>query len=162
MCALTIMAWSENMDWTYADVASGSTPKTLASRRFVQPFCFSVPVDTKVLTFSQPYLQWNPDFSNPRFLKTPITQTKSCFPWICFTVILPAIFQTYDFSNQFFASLGDSRNPESTVCFTASFNNVWTLLKQCFMLPSLFLLDVSWNRSSFQWVQKVVSVRCDW
>ena len=33
--------------------------------------------------------------------KTPITRAKSCFPWTCYTVILPPIFRTPDFSNQF-------------------------------------------------------------
>ena len=48
-------------------------------------------------------LQWNPDFSNP-ISNIPITWLESCqkvFPWICFTVILPPIFQTPDLSNQF-------------------------------------------------------------
>ena len=38
------------------------------------------------------------------FSKTTITRTKSRFPWICFTVILPPIHnipRTPDFSNQF-------------------------------------------------------------
>ena len=37
--------------------------------------------------------------------KTPITRIKSRFPWICFTVILPPIFRTPDFSNQFWFPL---------------------------------------------------------
>ena len=35
------------------------------------------------------------------FSKTLITRNKSRFPWIRFTVILPPIFRTPDFSNQF-------------------------------------------------------------
>ena len=49
-------------------------------------------------------VQWNP----------PITRTKSRFPWIRFTVILPPIFRTPDFSNQF-VFLGGSRNRYSIV-----------------------------------------------
>ena len=37
--------------------------------------------------------------------KTPITRTKSRFPWICFFVILSPIFRTPTFSNQFSLSL---------------------------------------------------------
>ena len=43
----------------------------------------------------------NPISRTLDFSKTPITRTKSCFPWTCFTVILPPIFRTPDFSNQF-------------------------------------------------------------
>ena len=39
------------------------------------------------------------------FSKTPITRTKSRFPHIYFTLILPPIFRTPDFSNQFSFSL---------------------------------------------------------
>ena len=54
-------------------------------------------------------LQWNPDFSSPRFPEPPISRTKLCFPWICFTQALqfyprfiePSISRTPDNSNQF-------------------------------------------------------------
>ena len=48
-------------------------------------------------------LHLNHDFS-PRtldFSKTPITRTKSCFPWICFTVILPPIMELQIFRTNF-------------------------------------------------------------
>ena len=44
------------------------------------------------------------------FSKNPITRTKSHFPWIWFTVILPPIFRTPDFFEPIFVSLGGSRN----------------------------------------------------
>ena len=50
---------------------------------------------TALSNYSGTPISWTLDFS-----KTQITQTKSCFPWICFTVILPLIFWTADFSNQ--------------------------------------------------------------
>ena len=60
-------------------------------------------------------IQWNPDFSNPWFLITPITRTKSCFPWIHFTVILPWYFELPIFE-PIFVSFGGSRNQDYIVC----------------------------------------------
>ena len=47
-------------------------------------------------TFSESPISQTLNFSN-----IPITRAKSRFPWTCFTVIVPPIFQTPDFLNQF-------------------------------------------------------------
>ena len=70
--------------------------KTVESAIFLDGSCFYYCYSFSTCKYSETPISRTLDFS-----KTPITQTKSSFPWICFTVLLPPIFRTPDFLNQF-------------------------------------------------------------